>query len=53
MQTVTNFSVRVQHNNGIARIKVSATSEESAKKMVCAAECCPESAVLSVRKLTK
>lgn len=51
MNLISNFSVRVKHDNGILRIKVSALSADSAKKMVCTMEKCPESSILSVRQL--
>jgi hypothetical protein len=44
-----NYVVTVKHDNGKARIKVSAMNLDSAKKMVMEAEGCPESAIVSIK----
>lgn len=45
------FDIKVKHDNGSIVFSVIASSEEAAKKMVCNAEKCPPSAIVScIRK---
>ena len=43
-----DYEVKIQHDHGIAIINIAAFSEESARNMVCKAEGCPPSAIISV-----
>jgi len=48
---VKKYAVKVKHDKGTKVINVTATSEDSAKKMIMKAEGCPETAILSVKDL--
>ncbi len=49
--TVQQFVVTVKHDKGKVRIKTTASSADAAKSIVCKAEGCPESAIVSVEKV--
>jgi hypothetical protein len=51
METISNYTVAVQHDNGTAHIQTAAQSPEQAKQAVCNAEGCPEGAILSVTEI--
>jgi hypothetical protein len=43
------FNVRVKHDNGIVTIRTAATDENAARRIIIAAERCPERSILSVK----
>ena len=45
------FIVKVQHDKGIIKIQTAADDAQAAHKIICAAEGCPDCAILSVTEL--
>lgn len=43
-----NFTLRLKHDNGYVSIRTVATDENPARRIVCAAERCPERAIRRV-----
>ncbi len=51
IQETKNFAIKVKHDAGVKTIKTSASDESAAKKKVCDAEGCPESAIVSCKEV--
>ena len=51
METIKQYKVTLQHDNGIAHITVNATSEDSARKIITDVERCPLRAILEVKEV--
>ena len=51
METVKQYKVTLQHDNGIVHITVNATSEDSAKNIIMDVERCPLRAILEVEEV--
>ena len=51
METIKQYKVTLQHDNGIAHITVNATSEDSAKNIIMDVERCPSRAILEVEEV--
>ena len=47
------YRATLRHDHGRFRLTVFAPSEESARRMICAAEGCPERSILKVEKLKR
>ena len=47
------FIVKVKHDKGIIKIQTAADDAQAAHKIICAAEGCPDCAILSVTELTQ
>lgn len=47
---LTPFIVTVKHDKGFTRIRTTASSEDAARSLVCAAEGCPDHAIIRVRR---
>lgn len=51
METIKQYKVTLQHDNGIATITVNATSEDSAKNIIMDVERCPLRAILEIEEV--
>lgn len=47
------FKVTVQHDTGKIRLRVVATDEAAARKMVCNTEGCPDRAIIKIQNLSE
>jgi hypothetical protein len=51
--SMSEYIVTVKHDNGTARIKTTASSEQAAKDIIMKAENCPQSAIINVEQKRK
>lgn len=51
METIKQYKVTLQHDNGIVHITVNATSEDSARNIIMDVERCPLRAILEVKEV--
>lgn len=49
--TIHHYAVKVRHDQGVITLEMWAVSEESARRMVCFAERCPDRAIIEVKIL--
>lgn len=45
------YRATVKHDNGKINFLVNASSEQDARKMICAAELCPDSAIIKIKEI--
>jgi hypothetical protein len=51
MENLKTFRAAVKHDRGTIYIRTVATDKETARKIICAAEDCPDRAITSIKEL--